>query len=231
MRLLIIVPAYNEEKTIAALLGRIAGVDLSCLGVSGEVVVVDDGSTDRTADIVRREFPQVNLLCSGTRRGKGAAVLSALKGSTADIMIVQDADLEYDPADYPRLLEPVVTGKAQVVYGSRFLRSRYPVKMLFMNYLGNLCGTTAVNLLYGARLTDLMTCYKVVPVELMKELGVEAKGFDICPELTAKLLKRRVAICEVPIAYKGRSKREGKKIVFRDSLYILRALLQCRLRN
>lgn len=231
MRLLIVVPAYNEEPTIADLLVKIRAVELSGLGIEKEVVVVDDGSTDRTAELVAAGFSEVRLIRQGRRRGKGSAVRAALDQSHADLVIVQDADLEYDPADYPRLLAPIVREAAQVVYGSRFLSSRYPRKMLFWNFVGNVLGTAITNLLYGSRLTDLMTCYKVMPLALMKELKVEACGFEICPEVTAKILKKGIAIREVPIAYRGRSKREGKKIVFWDSVRIVKVLVRERLKK
>ncbi len=226
MRLLIIIPAFNEEKTIAAVLRRVVDVDLSPLGVQKQIIVVDDGSTDRTPAIVEAEFPLVRLLRGGRRQGKGGAVNRALEDAQADYVIIQDADLEYDPADYPRLLEPVVKGRARIVYGSRFLSKKYPVKMLAMNFLGNLIGTWLTNRLYGSRLTDLMTCYKLVPAGLMKDLHIRAKGFEICPEMTAKLLNRGERICEIPISYRGRTREEGKKIKFLDGFYIARALLK-----
>lgn len=226
MRLAVIVPAFNEEKTIAIILRRIAEADMAPLGVEKSVIVADDGSTDETAGIVEREFPRVILMRSGIRRGKGNAVRRALERANADYVIIQDADLEYDPCEYPRLIEPIVKGSARVVYGSRFFRRRYPDRMLFLNFIGNKIGTWLVNLLYGSRLTDLMTGYKVVPLSLMKELNLRADGFEICPEITAKLLKRKIPICEVPVSYRGRTRKEGKKISVSDGLSIVKSLLR-----
>lgn len=228
MRLLIVVPAYNEERTIGSVLKDIECVDLSAFRVTKEVIVVDDGSTDTTASVVERAGRGVRLIRCARRGGKGSAVRMAIEHSDADFVIIQDADLEYDPHEYRKLLEPVVREGAQVVFGSRFLSRRYPEKMLFWNYIGNLLGTAATNLLYRAGLTDLMTCYKLMPVSLLKELRVQSCGFEICPELTAKILKKGIRIREVPIGYRGRTKKEGKKIVFGDSLRILIALVRHR---
>lgn len=224
----IVIPARNEENTIAQLLARVIAVDTLTLGVSSEIVVVDDGSTDRTASIVEERFPQVRLIRTRPSGGKGAAVRLGLFHAQGDYLLVQDADLEYDPADYPRLFEPLVTRQAPVVYGSRFLRRRYPEKMLRANYVGNLLATCAVNLLYRARLSDLMTGYKVISVPLLRDLELSSCGFDICPELTAKILRRNVPIVEVPISYRGRTKKEGKKIAFKDGMRIWSALWKYR---
>jgi dolichol-phosphate mannosyltransferase len=226
MRVLIVIPALNEEKTISTVLRRVQDVDLSSLGVEKEVIVVDDGSSDATADIVCASFPAVRLIRNNRCQGKGAAIKRAIEHSDAEYVIIQDADLEYDPADYPRLLLPIVRKEARVVYGSRFLSRGYPTKMLTANYVGNLLGTWMVNFLYGSSLTDLMTGYKVVPADLMKKSDLSADGFDICPELTAKLLNMGVKICEVPISYVGRARKEGKKIKLIDSLLIARSLLR-----
>jgi glycosyltransferase involved in cell wall biosynthesis len=224
----IVIPAKNEENTIAQLLSRVLAVDTRSLGVSSEIVVVDDGSTDRTAHIVEERFPQVRLIRAAVSRGKGAAVRLGLQHAAGEYLLVQDADLEYDPADYPRLFAPLVTQRAPVVYGSRFLLRWYPEKMLTANFVGNLLATSALNLLYSARLSDLMTGYKVISVPLLRELRLSSCGFEICPELTAKILRRRVPIVEVPISYRGRSRKEGKKIALKDGMRIWSALWKYR---
>lgn len=227
----VIIPAKNEEKTIHEILSRVLAADTDSYGIKREVLVVDDGSTDGTAAIVSERFPGVRLLRLNPGRGKGAAVRFGLEHATGDYLLVQDADLEYDPGDYARLLEPLVATRAPVIYGSRFLSRRYPVKMLRANYLGNLIATFLVNALYGSRISDLMTGYKVVAIPLLKELGLCARGFEICPELTAKILKKGIPIVEVPISYCGRTKKDGKKIIFRDGLRIWTTLWKYRFTN
>lgn len=231
MRLAIIIPAYNEEQTIKELLRRIQSINLQDLDIEKELIVVDDGSTDKTKEIIKRDFPQTLLISNPSCQGKGSAIRRALEYANAEMIIFQDADLEYDPQEYPRLLKPILNGKAEVVYGSRFLSTTYPPRMLVLNYLGNLIGTFLVNLLYGAHLTDLMTCYKVLPCRVLKGISLKCSGFDICAEITAKLLKRGIRIYEVPISYQGRTHQAGKKIGLRDSWFILLALFKYRFRN
>ncbi len=230
-QLLVIIPAYNEENTIAQLLTQVLDINLDSLGIEKKILVVDDGSTDRTPEIVEKNFSQVELLSNIFRQGKGSAIRKALEYSDADIAIIQDADLEYDPKEYPKLLEPIVKGEAEVVYGSRFLGRRYPSGMQFLNFLGNRLGIWLVNLLYGASITDLMTGYKAFSGRLINKLSLKSQGFDICPEITAKLLNKDVKIYEVPISYQGRSLRQGKKIAIIDSLFILLALLRYKFWN
>lgn len=233
MKLLVIVPAYNEEDTIAALLERVLAVNLDRLGVEKQIVVVDDGSTDRTTQIVKEHFPGVALIRNAFRQGKGAAIIRALNSPQlqADLALIQDADLEYDPSFYPQLLEPIIKGQSQVVYGSRFLTRRYPPGMQFLNWLGNYLGVWIVNFLYGARLTDLMTGYKVFSWRLLKSLVLSRRGFDICPQITSQLLKKKIKIYEVPISYQGRSRLQGKKITFQDAFFILSALWEYRFKD
>jgi glycosyltransferase involved in cell wall biosynthesis len=227
----IVIPAKNEERTIAQILSRVLDSNTEVLGIRREVLVVDDGSTDRTAAIVSEHFPQVRLLRVSPSRGKGAAMRLGLEHAAGEYLLVQDADLEYDPVDYARLLEPLVRERVPAVYGSRFLSRRYPVKMLKANYVGNILATLLVNALYRSRLSDLMTGYKVISIPLLKELRLTACGFEICPELTAKLLKRNVPIMEVPISYQGRTKKDGKKIALKDGMRIWSTLWKCRFKN
>lgn len=231
MRLGVIIPAYNEEETIGQVLNRVLSINLEPLGIEKEIIVVDDGSTDKTSSIVRQGFTQVLLLKNVSRQGKGSAIKKALDYSAADIFLIQDADLEYSPEAYPQLLEPIIDGKAKVVYGSRFLSTRYPTEMLFLNYLGNRIGTFLVNLLYQTGITDLMTGYKVFLREAIKDISLRHRGFDFCAEITAKFSKKGINILEVPISYHGRGHQQGKKITPIDSLFILSTLLKYRLRN
>lgn len=223
-----IIPAHNEERTITEVINKVNGVDLEKLGIKKEIIVVDDGSTDSTAKVVRDNFPFVVLLKNEVKEGKGSAVKKAIGYSNSDFYVIQDADLEYDPKEYPRLLAPLAEGKAEIVYGSRFLGRGYPSEMIFANYVGNLLGTFIANALYGGALTDLMTGYKVFSRSALEGITITRKGFDICPELTAKLLRKGKKIYEVPIDYHGRGKRQGKKIKLIDSLFILGTL--CRFR-
>ena len=227
-KLAVIIPAHNEENTIAEVINKVKGVDLEKLGIEKEIIVVDDGSTDSTAEIIRSKFPFVVLLSNEAKEGKGSAVKKAIAYSDSDFYVIQDADLEYDPKEYPRLLQPLVENNAEIVYGSRFLGRGYPSEMLFPNYIGNLLGTFIANALYGGSLTDLMTGYKVFSRAAIKGISITRKGFDICPELTAKLLKKGKRIYEIPIDYHGRGKKQGKKIKLIDSLFILVTL--CRFR-
>lgn len=225
MKLSIIVPTYNEVHTIREVLQRVRAVELS---VEREIIVVDDGSTDGTREIIAEEAAadDVIALFHSHNQGKGAAVRTGIARATGDWLIIQDADLELDPADYPRLLAPVLAGQVQVVYGSRF-RDGYgslPWRQLF----GNKFLTWVTNLLYGGHLTDMETCYKLLPVELMKGMRLRARRFEIEPEITAKLLKRGYRIHEVPISYRYRDQDEGKKIGWRDGVQALWALIKYR---
>lgn len=231
MKLLIVVPAYNEEETISSLLHQVLSVDLKRIGLEKQILVVDDGSTDNTAQIVKENFPEVVLLSNESRQGKGSALRKGFGYCQADFVLIQDADLEYDPQDYFALLRPLIQQKAEVVYGSRFLSQRYPKGLRFINYIGNILGTLIANFLYRARLTDIMTCYKVFSQRLLESLVLCSRGFDICAEITAKILKRGIKIYEVPISYHGRSHQQGKKIAFIDGIFIFLALCKYRFRD
>ncbi len=225
MKLSVIVPTYNEVDTIGEVLQRVRAVELP---LEREIILVDDGSTDGTREIIAAEAASddVIALFHPRNRGKGAAVRSGIAQATGDWLIIQDADLELDPADYARLLSPVLAGQAQVVYGSRF-RYGYgslPLRQRF----GNAFLTWLTNLLYGARLTDMETCYKLLPTEVMQGIGIRANRFEIEPEITAKLLKRGYHIHEVPISYRYRNQDEGKKLCWRDGVQALWALIKYR---
>jgi glycosyltransferase involved in cell wall biosynthesis len=219
----ILVPVYNEEGTIFELLTRVAAAD--CLGLAREVVVVDDGSRDRTAAEVER-FQAANgdvslrFLRHAANQGKGAGVRSALAAATGDLVIIQDGDLEYDPRDYPKLLEPLLDGRADAVYGSRFLGGPHRV-LYFWHSAVNRVLTLLSNVLTNYNLTDMEVGYKALRRDVALSLDLRAKRFEIEPEITAKLARRRHRLYEVPISYSGRSYEEGKKIGARDGLAAL----------
>ena len=230
MKLSILVPVYNEEATVEALLERVLVVEVP---LEKEVVVVDDGSTDSTAQRLRQflarhpEAP-VRVLRHRRNRGKGAAVRTALAAATGEVVLVQDADLEYDPAEYGGLLAPILDGRADVVFGSRFLGGPHRVH-LFWHYLGNKFLTTVCNALFNVNLTDMETCYKAFRREVLdgESLRSERYGFD--PEITARFCRSGARIYEVPISYSGRSYAEGKKVTWKDGLVVLWTLMRCRL--
>jgi glycosyltransferase involved in cell wall biosynthesis len=217
----IIVPAYNEAATVHELLRRVAQAPLPD-GVEREIVVVDDGSTDGTRELLgqlaaRHDPIPFHLVLHERNRGKGAAVRSGLASGRGDILLIQDADLEYDPREYPRLLAPILEGEADVVFGSRFLGGPHRV-LFFWHSLGNRALTMLSNMLSDLNLTDMETCYKVFRREVLDGVELRSKRFGIEPELTAKMAKRGARIWEVPITYSGRTYAEGKKIGWRDGV-------------
>jgi glycosyltransferase involved in cell wall biosynthesis len=234
MKLSIIVPVYNERGTIRDILDQVRKVDLSIDTHSGvvtldrEIVIVDDGSVDGTRDMLADEETAGDfvLLLHKRNRGKGAAVRTGIDNCSGDIVLIQDADLEYDPRDYPTLIRPILEGRVKVVYGSRFLGPRKA--MLFWHMLGNKFLTLVTNVLYNAILSDMETCYKVLDGELARSLKLKSDGWGIDPEITAKVLKRGHRIFEVPISYYGREYYEGKKISWRDGFTVLWTLLKYR---
>jgi dolichol-phosphate mannosyltransferase len=230
MRLSILIPAYQEERTIAEVLRRVAAVDLSSQGFDKEVIVCDDGSKDGTAAEVERiaaELEGIRLVRHPQNRGKGAAIRTALDHATGDFVLIQDADLEYEVSDYPAILEAVRQG-ADAVYGSRFLTRSYPEGMQLANYLANRILTTAANVLYGHSITDEATCFKVVRTDLLRSLELTCERFEFCPEVTAKLGLRKVPIVEVPIAYSARNVADGKKVRWTDGVEAIWVLLRHR---
>ena len=223
MKVSVIIPAYNERDTIEEAIRRVKAVP-----VDKEIIVADDGSTDGTAEVVAG-IPDVLLVRNEKNEGKGIAIRRALPHATGDIVLIQDADLEYDPKDYPALIEPIEKDEADVVYGSRFLAGRPQMKMA--NFVANKVFAWTATLLYGVRVTDEGTAYKAFRRELLTGLDLRCKRFEFCPEVTARLLKRRVRYKEVPIWYRARTVAEGKKIGYRDGLEILWALIKYRFKD
>ncbi len=211
MKLSVIMPVYNEKDTICEILRQVRAVNLA-----DEIIIVDDGSTDGTRDLLTQEEQQPGtvVIYHDHNQGKGAAVRTGFDRATGDILLIQDADLEYDPRDYPALVRPIVEGRVKVVYGSRFLGPRKA--MLFWHMLGNKFLTLLTNVLYNTILSDMETCYKVFRADVIKGVPLRSRRFELEPEITAKVLKRGHRIFEVPISYYGREYTEGKKISWRD---------------
>src|SRR5688500_16900086 len=228
MRLSVIIPVYNEEQTIDDVLARVSAAELPRL--EKEIVIANDGATDGTRRIIDgRTWPPgapVHVYHSPINLGKGAAVRIGLAFATGDVLLVQDADLELDPGEYGRLIEPLVAGRADVVYGSRFLQHNPGVAR--RTRTANRLLTVLTNILFGARLTDMETAYKVMRREALAGIRLRTVGFDIEPELTARLLRAGRRIVEVPISYKPRTKDEGKKMRWIDGVDAIYTLFKCR---
>ncbi|MEM8994504.1 MAG: glycosyltransferase family 2 protein [Acidobacteriota bacterium] len=224
----IVIPAYNEKATVEQLIRRVADAALPG-GLDREIVVVDDGSQDGTREVLRemdqRQDPPIRYFEHGKNQGKGAALRTGFKETRGDIVLIQDADLEYDPAEYPNLLQPILDDLADVVYGSRFLGGPHRV-LFFWHYQGNRALTTLSNMMTDLNLSDMETCYKVFRGDLLRSLELSSNRFGIEPELTAKVAKKRARIYEVPISYHGRTYAEGKKIGWRDGVSAVWAILR-----
>ncbi len=221
----IIVPVYNEEKTVLPLLNKVQSVRL--MGLQKQIIVVNDGSVDGTAALLTKiRGKNIQIFHHEKNKGKGAAIRTAIPHTTGDYVVIQDADLEYDPSDYEKLLVPLLDGSADVVYGSRFLGLHRA--FLFWHYVGNKFLSFVTNVLYNTILTDMETCYKIFKGDIIRGLKLRSNRFEFEPEVTAKILKRGHKLFEIPISYHGRGFEEGKKITWRDGISALFALVRYR---
>ena len=223
MKLSIIIPSFNEATTLPVIIKRLKQVNLKA---KKEVIVVDDGSTDGTKKALTK-ISGVNQVFLRQNRGKGAAIRAGLIKATGDYILIQDADLEYDPQDIPQLLEPVLQGKAEVVYGTRFLGPHR--NMLFWHLVGNKLLSLMTNILFNTTISDMEVGYKLIPEKLLRSLKLESDRFGFEPEVTAKILMKGIRIYEVPISYAGREFSEGKKITWKDGLQAFYLLCKYRL--
>lgn len=231
MKLSIIIPVFNEEKTIKILLERVAGAKLP-KGLNREIIIIDDGSSDSTSKIISRiKKIKFKYFKNNINLGKGASIRIGFKKTSGDFIIIQDADLEYNPQDFSKLLKPITDGESKVVYGSRLIN--YPLRLWGENktvmpthLIGNKFLTGLTNLLYGSNLTDMETCYKIFKSEVILGLNLISNRFEIEPEITAKILKKGIQIVEVPIVVKPRTPQEGKKISWKDGFIAVWTLIK-----
>jgi glycosyltransferase involved in cell wall biosynthesis len=225
MKLSIVMPVFNEVSTLEPILQRVDAVKLA-----DEIILVDDGSTDGTRELfpaLQARYPELRIILHETNQGKGAAVRTGIQAAQGDLILIQDADLEYDPRDIQLLLDPIVEGKADVVYGSRFLGAARRVAM-FWHMVANKLLTLMTNLLYNSILTDMETGYKLFKREIIQDIPLRSRRFDFEPEVTAKLLKRKIRIFEVPISFNPREYSEGKKIGLSDAFEAVWTLIRYR---
>ena len=224
MKLSIIIPFYNEIKTIGAIIDRITALK----DIDKEIIIVDDFSKDGTREFLKKlSTPGIKVYFHEKNVGKGGAIRTGLKNMTGDAVIIQDADLEYDPAEYGLLLKPIFEGKTKVVYGSRFLGNRNEGPYI-THYMATLLLNLMVRVLYGAKITDEATCYKLFTKDVIESVNLKCERFEFCPEVTAKVLKKGYKILEVPISYSGRTFDEGKKINWRDGVEAIWTLIKYR---
>jgi glycosyltransferase involved in cell wall biosynthesis len=225
MKLSVVIPVYNEKNTIEELVRSVRSVK----DIDMEIVIVDDASTDGSTEILRelgKKYPDIKIIYKVINEGKGDSLKVGFSKTTGDYVIVQDADLEYDPQDYKKLLEALGKNNVDVVYGSRFSGSYE--RMTTLHYFGNKVLTIVTNTLFGVTLTDMETCYKLMPGDFVRKLTLKSKRFEFEPEITAKILKSGLNIKEVPITYKGRSFSEGKKITWKDGFRAIWSLIKFR---
>jgi glycosyltransferase involved in cell wall biosynthesis len=228
MKLSVVIPVFNEKNTVEKLVEMVRAVE----GIEKEIIIVDDASTDGSVDIlkiIQNKYPDVKVIFKKVNKGKGDSLKVGFQHTTGDYVIIQDADLEYDPKDYLKLLRSLDEEKVDVIYGSRFSGSYE--KMSTLHYFGNKFLTMITNMLFGVMLTDMETCYKLMPGAFVRKLTVESSRFEFEPEITAKILKAGLKIKEVPITYKGRNLGEGKKMSWRDGFGAVYSLIKFRFFN
>lgn len=225
MKLSVVMPVFNEVRTVEEIVARVQSAPFE-----KEIIIIDDCSTDGTVNVLRKIADQsknIRVFYHDRNRGKGAALRTGFAGLTGDVVIIQDADLEYDPREYPKMLEPILDGRADVVYGSRFLGGPHRV-MFFWHYVGNQFLTLLSNMMSNLNLTDMETCYKAFRREVLKDLTLKSDRFGFEPEFTLKVAKRKFRIYEVPISYSGRTYEEGKKINWKDGVAAIFAIIRFR---
>ncbi len=227
MKISIIVPLYNEEKTILKVIDKLKKVNL---GIKKEIIIIDDGSKDNSKNIIekyiKKQKKNNNIeykFKTKENAGKGSAIKEGIELSTGDVITIQDADLEYNPEDFKKLIKPIMQNKAKVVYGSRFLKEHKPMYKIY--FLGNKFLSLLTKILYNSRITDMETCYKVFNVDIIKSIDIKANHFDFEPEITARILRQGIKIKEIPISYNPRSIEEGKKINWKDGLQAIWTLI------
>lgn len=226
----VLIPAYQEAATVAELLRRVLASDVAPLGFTREILICDDGSTDGTRDAIllaAQGHAEVRLFSHAQNQGKGASIRTLLEQAQGDVVLIQDADLEYAPEDCVALLQRFQDGY-DAVYGSRFLTRVHPEGMHLLHWAANRMLTALANLLYGIRISDEATCSKLIRTSLLRDMALECQGFEFCPEVTAKLALMGIAIAEVPVSYRARDARSGKKVRFRDGLVAIAVLTKLR---
>jgi len=223
MLLSIVIPVYNERETLEAIVDQVLGVDLSLWNIAKEIIIVDDCSQDGTVELAQKlaQDGKIRLIRHEKNQGKGAALQAGFQTARGEVILIQDADLEYNPEEYPKLLKPILEGKADVVFGSRFMGGEPHRVLYFWHYLGNRLLTLLSNMTTNLNLTDMETCYKVFRAEILQSIPLKEKRFGFEPEVTAKVARRGCRIYEVGISYTGRTYAEGKKINWKDGLRAL----------
>ncbi len=222
----ILIPVYNEIQSLEQLLQRVEEAPFA--GLEKEIILVDDFSTDGTRDILKNLENKYKVLYHDVNQGKGAALRTGFGAVTGDIAVIQDADLEYDPKDYDGVLQLILNGEADVAYGSRFMDLTQSETVVKVNFFANKMLTLMTNILFGAKLTDMETCYKAFKTEFIKDIKIKSNRFDFEPEITAKVLKKKAKLKEAPISYHGRTFEEGKKITMKDGIHAVIALIKFR---
>ncbi|MBR6163111.1 glycosyltransferase family 2 protein [bacterium] len=225
-KLSIIIPVYNEVNCLEQLIGQVEEADFC--GCEKEIILVDDYSTDGSRDILKNYENKYLVLYHEKNKGKGAAIRTAVEKASGDIIVIQDADLEYSPKDYNNLLPLILDDKADVVYGSRFLNMENNKNFMLKNLIGNKALTIMFNVLFGSKITDMETCYKAFKKDFLKSVTIKSDRFDFEPEITAKMLKKKARLIEVPISYEGRGHSEGKKIGWRDGIQAIKTIIKFR---